>query len=76
MRKYKISIITVTKNSEKFLSENTLSVKSQNYENFEHIIVDGNSKDKTIKIINSYRKGVKFIKNKNDKGLYFNEYRN
>ncbi len=70
MRKYKISIITVTKNSEKFLSENILSVKSQNYENFEHIIVDGNSKDKTIKIINSYRKGVKFIKNKNDKGLY------
>jgi len=70
MRKYKISIITVTKNSEKFLSENILSVKSQNYKNFEHIIVDGNSKDKTIKIINSYRKGVKFIKNKNDKGLY------
>ncbi len=70
MKKYKISIITVTKNSEKFLSENILSVKSQNYKNFEHIIVDGNSKDKTIKIINSYRKSVKFIKNKNDKGLY------
>ena len=44
MKKYKISIITVTKNSEKFLSENILSVKSQNYKNFEHIIVDGNSK--------------------------------
>tara|TARA_B100000900_G_scaffold344281_1_gene308316 strand:- start:4590 stop:5327 length:738 start_codon:yes stop_codon:yes gene_type:complete len=70
MKKYKISIITVTKNSEKFLSENILSVKSQNYKNFEHIIVDGNSKDKTIKIINSHRKSVKFIKNKNDKGLY------
>ena len=56
MKKYKISIITVTKNSEKFLSENILSVKSQNYKNFEHIIVDGNSKDKTIKIIKSYKK--------------------
>jgi len=70
MKKYKISIITVTKNSEKFLSENILSVKSQNYKNFEHIIVDGNSTDKTIKIINSHKKSIKFIKNKNDKGLY------
>ena len=70
MKKYKISIITVTKNSEKFLLQNILSVKSQNYQNFEHIIVDGNSTDKTIKIINSHKKSIKFIKNKNDKGLY------
>ncbi len=70
MKKYKISIITVTKNSEKFLLQNILSVKSQNYRNFEHIIVDGNSSDKTIKIINSYKKSIKFIRNKNDKGLY------
>ncbi len=70
MKKYKISIITVTKNSEKFLLQNILSVRFQNYKNFEHIIVDGNSKDKTIKIINSHKKSIKLIKNKNDKGLY------
>ena len=70
MRKYKISIITVTKNSEKFLPQNILSVKSQKYKNFEHIIVDGNSNDKTIEIINSHKGSVKFIKNKKDKGLY------
>ncbi len=70
MKNYKISVITVTKNSEKFLLKNILSVKSQNYKNFEHIIVDGNSTDKTIKIINSNKRDVKFIKNKNDKGLY------
>ena len=70
MKKYKISIITVTKNSEKFLNQNILSVKSQKYKNFEHIIVDGNSKDKTIKIINSHKRSVKFVRNKNDKGLY------
>ena len=58
MKKFKISIITVTKNSEKFLLQNILSVKSQNYKNLEHIIVDGNSKDKTIKIINSHKKGL------------------
>ncbi len=70
MKNYKISIITVTKDSEKFLTQNILIVKSQKYRNFEHIIVDGNSKDKTIKIINSYKRSVKFIKNKKDKGLY------
>ena len=56
MKNYKISIITVTKNSEKFLRQNISSVKSQNYKNFEHIFVDGNSKDKTLKIIKSYKK--------------------
>ena len=70
MRNYKISIITVTKNSEKFLNQNILSVSSQQYKNFEHIIVDGNSKDKTLKIIKLHKKKVKFIRNKNDKGLY------
>ncbi len=71
MKNYKISIITVTKNSEKFLRQNISSVKSQNYKNFEHILVDGNSKDKTLKIIKSYKKKkIKLIKNKNDKGLY------
>ena len=56
MKNYKISIITVTKNSEKFLHQNILSVKSQNYKNFEHIFVDGNSEDKTLEIIKSYKK--------------------
>ena len=71
MKNYKISIITVTKNSEKFLHQNILSVKSQNYKNFEHIFVDGNSEDKTLEIIKSNKKKkIKLIRNKNDKGLY------
>tara|TARA_B100000963_G_C22636947_1_gene678107 strand:- start:3552 stop:4289 length:738 start_codon:yes stop_codon:yes gene_type:complete len=70
MKKFKISIITVTKNSEKFLKQNILSVKSQKYKNFEHIIVDGNSSDRTIRIIKYYKRNIKLIKNKNDKGLY------
>ena len=70
MKNYKISIITVTKNSEKFLTQNILSVKSQKYKNFEHIIVDGNSKDNTIRIVNFHKKNLKLIKNTNDKGLY------
>ena len=70
MKKYKISIITVTKNSEKFLKDCILRVKKQSYKNYEHIIIDGNSTDKTIKIIKSFKGKIKFYKNKNDKGLY------
>ena len=44
----KISIVTVTKNSEKYLEENIESLSNQTFRNFEHIIIDGKSKDKTI----------------------------
>ena len=70
MKNYKITIITVTKNSEKFLEKNIKSVLSQSYKNYEHIIIDGNSVDKTKKIIKSFKKKVKSINNKNDKSLY------
>ena len=55
--KFKISIITVTKNSEKFLQETIDSLSKQTHQNFEHIIVDGASTDKTLDIIkkNSYQ---------------------
>ena len=70
MKNYKITIITVTKNSEKFIKQNIKSVQNQTYKNYEHIIVDGNSEDNTIKIIKSYKKKIKLVKNHNDKGLY------
>ena len=70
MKQYKISIITVTKNSEKFLKNFILILKNQSYKNFEHIIVDGNSSDKTLKIIKSFKGKVKLFRNFKDKGLY------
>lgn len=47
----KISIVTPTYNSEKYLEECILSIKDQKYEMFEHIIVDGGSTDETLSII-------------------------
>ena len=70
MKSFKISIITVTKNSQKYLKENIESVLNQNYKNYEHIIVDGNSSDNTLKIIESFKNKIKLIKNYNDRGLY------
>ena len=57
----KISIITVTLNSEKTVRDTLNSVFSQSYKKIEHIIVDGGSKDNTISIIKNYKfKNKKF----------------
>ena len=70
MKKQKISIITVTKNSEKYLEKNILSMHNQSYKNYEHIIIDGGSKDKTLDIIHKHRKKIKYFISEKDKGLY------
>lgn len=69
----KISIITTAYNSEKTIEDTIQSVLSQEYENFEHIIVDGASKDRTMEIVKKYEekyKGkLKYI-SEPDKGIY------
>ena len=69
-KNYKISIITVTKNSEKFLEECILSVNNQTYRNYEHLIIDGNSSDETMNIIKKHEKKIAYYVSENDKGLY------
>ena len=44
------SIITCTKNSEKFIDTCLKSVKAQTFRDFEHIIIDGHSTDATLEI--------------------------
>ncbi len=51
-----VSIITPTFNRGKFLEENILSIKGQNYSNIEHIVVDGGSTDNSIDILKKYEK--------------------
>lgn len=69
----KISIITVCYNSENTIRDTLESVLKQNYKNYEYLIIDGKSKDKTLNIIKEYElkfKGkLKWISEK-DKGLY------
>lgn len=69
----KISIITVCWNSGKTIEDTIKSVLSQSYKNYEYILVDGKSTDKTLDIIKKYENKfegkLKYISEK-DKGLY------
>ena len=66
----KVSIITVTYNSEKYLSDCIQSVRQQNYKNIEHIIIDGKSTDKTIRIIRDHAEHITCWISETDRGMY------
>ena len=68
----KLSIITATFNSEDTIERCLNSVIDSNIYNYEHIIIDGVSNDKTINIIKKYQKinpNIKLI-SELDKGIY------
>lgn len=69
----KISLITPWFNSEKTIEDTIKSVLMQDYDNYEHIIIDGKSKDNTLKIIEKYKKDYKGrikIVSEKDKSLF------
>lgn len=66
----KISIITVCKDAEKTLEKAIQSVIDQSYQNVEYIIVDGQSSDRTIEIINQYQDKITKYVSEPDTGIY------
>lgn len=66
----KVSIITATFNSEKYLSDCINSVKKQSYYNIEHIVVDGKSTDATIDIIRENEDHLAMWISETDRGMY------
>lgn len=70
------SIVTVCLNAEKIIEKTIQSVLKQDYDNFEYIIQDGASSDKTIRIAESFapafaEKGISFrIISQRDQGIY------
>ena len=70
IKKPLITIITAVLNNEKYLEESILSLHNQKNENFEHIILDGGSTDKTIDIIKKYENKIDYWCSGKDKGIY------
>lgn len=69
----KISIITISFNSQCVIERTIKSILSQTYSNYEYIIVDGGSKDGTIEIIKQYEhlfNGKLKWKSEPDDGIY------
>lgn len=76
MKRVNVSIITVSYNSEKTIRRTIESVLEQTYSPLEYIIVDGLSKDSTVKVAEEYRakfnnKGINYrIISEHDEGIY------
>ena len=69
----KVSLVTVTFNSDQTLRDTIQSVFNQTYSDIEYIIIDGLSKDNTVEIIRKYEPQfqgrLKWISER-DNGLY------
>lgn len=63
-----ISIITITFNAEKEITPTLESISEQTFRDFEHLVIDGASKDSTLALVRS--NGDARILSEPDKGLY------
>jgi glycosyltransferase involved in cell wall biosynthesis len=69
----KISVISPVYNREKFISRFIGSIQNQNFKDIEIILVDDNSSDNSVKLIENYKredKRIILIKNKNNRGTF------
>jgi len=66
----KITIITVVKNSEQTIERCIKSVIDQNYDKIEYIVIDGGSKDKTLNVLDKYKKKIHRLVVEEDNGIW------
>ena len=67
----KLSIVTIAKNEEKTIGRTILSVINQSALcDFEYIVIDGASSDKTLDVIKKYENKISRIISKADSGIY------
>ena len=71
-----ISIITINFNNANGLEKTLNSVRNQTFQNYEHIIIDGGSVDKSVEVIkyflsdSQYAKHISYWCSEKDKGIY------
>ncbi|MFH1727658.1 MAG: glycosyltransferase family 2 protein [Pseudomonadota bacterium] len=66
----KISIVTPSYNQGKYLGDCISSIINQNYQDYEHVIIDGGSKDNSIDVIKKNESIIKYWISEKDKGQY------
>ncbi|MDQ3108811.1 MAG: glycosyltransferase [Bacteroidota bacterium] len=67
----KISVITASFNNADTIADTIRSVIAQDYAEIEYIIIDGNSTDDTLKIIEEFKTNISKIISEKDNGIYF-----
>ena len=70
IKKFKISIVTVVKNSEKTIEKTIKSVVGQTYKNYQYIVIDGGSTDNTMRILERYRSKIDILISNKDNGIW------
>lgn len=65
-----LSIITVTYNAENVIGKTIQSVRQQNFSHYEHIIIDGCSKDSTLQIVQEMSHEKMLVFSEPDEGIY------
>mgnify|MGYP001224534253 CR=1 FL=1 len=70
LQKPLITIITVVLNDQDNIEKTILSVLKQDYKNIQYIVIDGDSKDGTNKIIKKYSDKINIFKSEKDEGIY------
>ncbi len=68
--KIKISVITVSYNSVKTITDTLNAVAMQAYTDVEHLVIDGLSKDGTLEIVRSHSNPQIHLISEPDKGIY------
>jgi glycosyltransferase len=66
----KISVVTATYNCEATLPETLASLKAQTHQDFEHVVVDGLSTDRTLQIVQSHADARTSVQSEKDRGIY------
>ena len=65
-----ISIITINYNDKVGLERTLKSITNQTYQDFEYLVIDGNSKDGSKDIIEKYQDKIDYWISEPDKGIY------
>lgn len=64
----KVSVVVITHNAEGSIGKVLAALERQDYKSFEVVVVDDNSKDRTVEVVREFKR-FKLIRNKTGQGL-------